>query len=660
MTFSAALRTAQAFPPLALVSALSLCFGAPAAAQDGAMPSVLITGSRFPSAAELPPIGATVITADEIRRAGVSDVNQAIRKIGGVYGRQSLDSSPDFALDLRGFGSNSSENMVVMLDGVRMNENELASPTLSTIPIETVERIEIIRGGSAVLFGEGATGGVIQIVTKRPGKDSGRGSLRAEVGQFHQHDVRASVAQSWEGMSLDAAIGNQGTDNYRANSEFRQTALSAGAQWTLGAGRVGVRIDSARQDSRFPGSLTLAQFLANPRQTLTPNDFGSLDSDRFSAFIEQRVGGVELAAELSHREKNVKANYVFNYGGADTVSKLAYDSEQTQFSPRLRHLSQFGGMLNELVGGIDLIRWNRVTSADFSKADASQDSKAIYFRDEIRWDAAHNGRLSIGARHEVFDKDYVDPLSFTPAPESSSQGLNAWEVQGSYSVLPRVTVHAKAGQSYRMANSDENSYRASTAVLKPQTSHDLELGVSFADAGQELSARAFRHNLVNEIFFDPTIGYGTNTNLDPTRREGFEIDAKARIAADWNVSGHLQHVKASFTEGPNAGREMVLVPKNVISARLSWAPSSGQSADIGAQWVDNQRYGSDFTNTCAARIPSHTTIDARYARTIGKWEFALAGLNLADKQYFSNAFGCESGIYPGDGRQVKLSARYDF
>jgi iron complex outermembrane receptor protein len=64
--------------------------------------------------------------------AGVNDVNAAIRKIGGVFGRQSLDSSPDFALDLRGFGTNGAQNMVIMVDGVRLNENELASSVLST------------------------------------------------------------------------------------------------------------------------------------------------------------------------------------------------------------------------------------------------------------------------------------------------------------------------------------------------------------------------------------------------------------------------------------------------------------------------------------------------------------------------------------------------
>ncbi|STR25353.1 Outer membrane receptor for monomeric catechols [Janthinobacterium lividum] len=89
-------------------------------------------------------------------------------------------------------------------------------------------------------------------------------------------------------------------------------------------------------------------------------------------------------------------------------------------------------------------------------------------------------------------------------------------------------------------------------------------------------------------------------------------------------------------------------------------PKDGQSADFGAQWVDSQRYGSDFANTCNAKVPSFTTFDARYARKFGAWEVAVNALNLTDKQYFTNAFSCKGGIYPSNGRQMKLSARYDF
>eukprot|EP01030_Chromulinospumella_sphaerica_P009287 gene9287-9097_t len=120
------------FRPRRLAAAVALCFTSvtpltvlaqEVAAQTAqmaqlaqALAPVVVTGARFDADAALPPIGAIVIQSEDIQRAGVNDVNSAIRKIGGVYGRQSLDGSPDFSLDLRGFGSNSSQNMVIVLD----------------------------------------------------------------------------------------------------------------------------------------------------------------------------------------------------------------------------------------------------------------------------------------------------------------------------------------------------------------------------------------------------------------------------------------------------------------------------------------------------------------------------------------------------------------
>jgi iron complex outermembrane receptor protein len=658
MTSAVAAGVRPALRPLALACALSLSIlAANACAQDVLPSTVVVTGARFPSDAALQPIGATVITQDQIRRAGVNDVDAAIRKVGGVFGRQSLDGSPDFSLDLRGFGSNSAQNMVIMVDGVRLNENELSNAVLSSIPIDTVDRIEITRGGASVLYGEGATGGVIQIFTRRAAGEGTHGSVFAEAGQFHEHDVRASLSQTAGPIAADLAVQRQGTDNYRANSAFDQTSFSLGLQTRFDGGRAGIRIEDARQDSRLPGSLTLAQFEADPRQTVTPKDFGSIDTSRVTAFTEYRMGAVDLAAELSHRERNVHADYL----SSGFASINAYDGRQDQFSPRARYLANVGGMRNELVGGVDLIRWKRKTTSDYSLADASQNSKAAYLRDELRFDPAHDGRLALGGRHEVFDKKYSDPLAGN-APDDTSQSQNAWELQASYKPLPLIEVFAKAGQSYRVANADENSYRSSSDVLKVQTSHDQELGASLGDAARKLTGRVFRHDLRNEIFYDPTLlgGWGANTNLDPTRREGFEIDLDAGLAPGWRATAHLQHVNARFTEGPNAGREMVLVPKNVATARLAWQPTGNQTFDAGAQWVDRQRYGSDFDNSCAAHIPAYVTFDARYALKLGRWELAASGLNLADRHYFSNAFGCQSGIYPSDRRQMKLSARYEF
>ncbi|NYE62271.1 iron complex outermembrane receptor protein [Duganella sp. 1224] len=658
---------ASVFRPRLLAAAVSLCFAAPLAAhaddaaQAGqALTSVVVTGARFDADPSLAPIGATIISADEIRRAGAGDVNAAIRKIGGVYGRQSLDGSPDYGLDLRGFGTNSSQNLVIVVDGVRLSENELSNAILSTIPIDTVERIEILRGGASVLYGDGATGGVINIVTKRPGQYSSRGSVFLEGGQFHAGEARVSAAQAWDGFAADATLDRQRTDNYRDNNAFKQTHFSGGAQWFANDyDRAGFRYEGARQDMRFAGSLTEAQFNANPRQTLTPNDNGSLDSDRLTVFGQYRLFGHDLAADLSYRKKTVASTYVF--GGIPSTS--TYDSKQLQFSPRVRKLGALRGMVNELVAGVDFIKWERSTVSGFSAADANQKSKALYLRDELRFDPAHEGRVSAGVRRELFDKDFSDPLNYATTAYNVVQGLNAWELQASYMPVSALTVFGKLGQSYRVANVDENAVTpVINKALAPQQSHDMELGASYATATQKLTARVFRHNLTNEIFYDPTanFGFGANTNLDPTRRQGLELDAEQRLAAAWTVNAHYQHVQATFRDGVNDGREMVLVPKNTLTARLSWTPASGQTADIGAQWVDKQRYGSDFDNSCAGEMPSFTTLDARYARTFGRWEWAVSGQNLADKHYYSQAFACKGGIYPADGRQLKLSARYTF
>lgn len=649
-----------AWQPLALVSALAGLV-IPAFAQtemDQKLEPVTVSASRFESSKA--PISATVITAEQIRESGIGNVNEAIRKIGGVFGRQNFSGTSDYSLDLRGFGTNSDQNVAIFVDGIRISENELQPAMMSAIPIESVERIEIVRGGSGVLYGDGATGGTIQIITKRGISNGTHGSIVASVGNRGEEELRASLAKGWDGFSFDANLGSLRSDNYRDNNELKQANFSGGLQWTSQDTRVGLRVDAAREDFGLPGSLTWDQYKQDPQQTVSPFDKGSLDSNRYTFFGEQRVGNLQLAADLSYREKISKSTMFF--GGPASRSRA--ESETTQFSPRLKYLSEFSSVRNEFVAGMDFMNSNRSTTSDFSDADGSQDSVAIYMRDEIRFGKA---RVAFGLRHEEFDQDFSDPLSFSLTDYDQSYSLNAWDLQGTYELTPIASVFAKAGRSYRVANIDEYTFSPNNEALVPQRSNDLELGTTFDNKISKVTARVFRHNLTNEIFYDPTIansnswnGVGANVNLDPTRRQGIEIEASTRIASDFVISGVLQHVSAKFRSGPNGGKEMVLVPKNIATVRMSWLPRNGQSADVGVQWVDSQRYGSDFSNTCSARIPSFATLDARYAIRMGGWEFAISGSNLTDKDYFSQAFGCQSGIYPDAGRAVRLSARMDF
>jgi iron complex outermembrane receptor protein len=616
--------------------------------------SVVIIGSRFPSTADSTPIGASVITATEIRNAGIDNVNEAIRKLAGIYGRKNTRGTQDYDLDMSGFGANSANNLVILVDGVRLSESEQSVALLSSIPIDSVARIEIVRGGSSVLYGDGATGGVIQIITKQTGPTPFTGSVSAEVGQFYDRMGAVSLTRGWDQVNLSLNLSDQLSDNYRMNNDLNQQNANGALTWYFGEGRVGLRIDSSHQKFGLPGALTLAQFNQDPRLSLTPLDNGSVALDRYTAFFEQQLGKWQVAAELSTRKRTTKANFV------SMQSNVTYSGWQTQFTPRLRYADNFGDMQNELVVGLDLMNWNRQTDSNFSLDYATQKSSAIYFRDEMTFEKA---RFAFGARHEVVDKSSVDPFKGANDNYDIVQGVNAWELQGSYAFSPVINLFTKVGQSYRVANVDDNSFtEVPNTPLLPQLSHDLELGAELGDINQQLILRLFRHQLTNEIFFDPLAnnGFGANSNLDPTRRQGVAVDIKYRWSQQWRFSAQAQHVQAVFTEGANEGKELVLVPKNTISAHINWVPGDGQKAYVGAQWVSTQRYGNDFTNTCSTLIPSYVTFDARYARTFGDWEWSVSGSNLLNKQYFSNAFGCRSGIYPDDGRQLKVALRYDF
>jgi len=653
-------RSLAAFKPLALVSALaSLSFPVAAQVETGQKLSpVTVSESRFENTPASSPIGATVITAEQIREAGIGNVNEAIRKIGGVYGRQNLNGTSDFALDLRGFGGTSDQNLVVLVDGIRISENEQATAIMSSVSIENVERIEIVRGGSSVLYGAGATGGTIQIITKRGLVNKTRGVVFVEAGNRNAHEIRASLAKGWDAFSFNANIGSLQTDNYRVNNKLKQENFSGGLEWALANGRVGMRVESARQDSGLPGGLTWNQYLQNPRQTLTPLNTASIDTNRYTLFAEKKFGTWDLAFDLSHRDRESESFY------APTSRSVAY-GRATQFSPRARHKSSFGSSSNEFVMGVDLLDSNRrVESVGSATVPvSSQRSKAIYLRDELKWDRF---TLAAGLRHERFSEDANSGFS----EYGRKLSLNAWDMQGVYQFDKAWSFFVKSGKSYRVANVDDNGFTLNNALLLPQTSQDIELGTSFVAGKNAFTTRVFQHKLTNEIFYDPVIanpsswnGQGANVNLDPTKREGVEVEASAGLMHDLALKAVVQHVSAKFTAGPYAGREMTLVPRNTVTLRLNWLPGNGHSADIGVQWADSQRYAGDFTNACGERIPSYALLDARYAFRRGPWEFAVTGNNLTDRDYYSQAFGscrASASIYTDPGRSVKLSIRRDF
>ncbi|HEX7890411.1 MAG TPA: TonB-dependent receptor [Ramlibacter sp.] len=618
-----------------------------------------VLATRFPESAETLPLGVSVVTADRIQASGAATVNEAIIRLLGVPGRQDLLGTDDYTLDLRGFGTTADNNQVVILDGMRLNEADLAGTRLSGIPIESVERIEVLRGSGAVLYGEGATGGVIVITTKAgSGREQGSGgSIYGAAGSHGLSDLRANARVSTAGgFSLDAHAQNRETDGHRENQMSRLQAGSATGQWSNGWLRLGARVAEDKLDAQLAGPLSAAQYAANPRQSVPPfdNDRAMVRNERVGVFAQADVGNWQLGFDAAQREKKLRS---INFG-----APFDYDVDATSYGLRARHESGIGSAKNALVLGVDVNEWKRDILGAFG-SEATQRSRGFYVKDDVT--LAAGTRISAGVRTERFDKDIASADGTTKLAARQ----NAWELGISQPLGAGWTGYARMGRSFRLANVDEFSFTNPDVPLRPQVSRDYELGARWGYTGGKLEARLYRSNITDEIGFDPdgvgpfsAFGFnGSNINFDPTRRQGLELDWNHALTAALGLRVNAALRDAKFRSGPHSGKDVPLVPRQALAVRADWTPVAGHRVGAGVNWVSRQ--SADFDNRC--RIPAYTTADARYAWQFHpQAEFAVGVSNLFDRKYYTQAFDCMNGqttsIYPEAGRQVTASLRVRF
>lgn len=613
----------------------------------------VVTATRFAEAGSGLTFGVSVITADEIQKSGATTVNEAISKLLGVPARLDFFGGGNSTLDLRGFGTTANSNQVVVVDGLRLNEADLSSPSLAGIPVDSVERIEVLRGNGAVLYGEGATGGVIVITTKA-GKGVKRGNaaqLYGAVGSYGLRDARASATLAAGDFSLDVAANRRETDNHRDNFRSVIDGASLTGQWSNDWLRLGARYARDSLESGLPGGLTAAQYASNPKQTSRPFDNGSVDNERQGVFAEALVGDWQLGADLGWRTKK--------FISRRPTSVYEYDVDASTMGLRARHEAKGSSLSNVLIFGTDNSDWKRVIAGAFG-TESNAKSRAYYVKDDVTL-LSTGTRLSVGLRTEQLKKD------LTPPTTRLEDRLHAWDLGLSQPLSQDVTIYGRVGRSFRLANADEFSFTTPLIPIKPQTSKDLELGTRWNYGEGKAEVRAYRSDLTNEIGFDPRFpnpiafsGFGANINFDPTRRQGLELEVSHALTKtiDMRVNAALR--KASFRSGSYAGKDVPLTPRQTLAIQADWQVAAAHRLSGGVNWVAKQH--PDFSNACT--IPAYATADARYAYKFKNAEFSLGVSNLTDRKYYSQAFSCTAGvtssIYPEAGRVFTAAVRVNF
>ena len=639
--------------------------------------TVIVTASRFKSSALDQPIAVQVITADEIRDSSATTVSEVLSKVGGVHTRINFTGIPDSPLDLRGFGFTGDQNTLVLLNGLRISENEGAPARLSAIPIDSIERIEILRGGGAVLYGGGATGGTINIITRSADLDGLSGNVSALAGSHNLRDLRGGMQYGSGDWGLSLNVQRYENDNYRDNNRAELNTMSGELRFGGREGFVAFNFSADDQKSRLPGARTEAQLSSDPRGATTPKDFINSRSELFSLRGEKRFGEVTLALDLGQRNKTFSSfgtgTYVF-FGVQTFTNRMNTDMDVTNVSPRMLWKTELAGMENRLTVGADWSDWtytNRSNGTDTlfgnsaTRTVGNQDNRAVYFRNEL---AVTSGtRLSLGGRRENVEQDQEEYL--TPLPKASIEHhLSAYELALQQDLGAGYSAYGRLGRSFRVATIDENrcQFPPCGPLLKPQRSHDRELGVQWSGKGASFRAGLYEMDIDDEIHFN-ALAF-SNMNLSPTRHRGLELEGKLPIGETVEVAARYTWTKASFREGiyggvDVTGHDVPVVPKDRIGLNLGWQATAATRLTFNVNYVGSQRYDNDQANRFRS-MPSYTVADIKISHTMGAWRLAAGLNNLFDEDYYSygviNGAATTFNAYPEDRRNAYVSAEYRF
>ncbi len=633
---------------------------------------IVITATRFAETDPHIPADISVITREDIQNTPATNLPDLLKATAGIevrplYGAMGIDAT----IDLRGFGDTAGSNTLVLLDGQRLNPIDSGSISWSLVPLASIQRIEIIRGAGTVLYGDRATGGVINIVTDKSGP---RAAFAEGIGgSYGYRGGDAGVSAGADGIYFRATGHYADSDGWRHNSQADQQALSGRVGHMMPGGEVYTDFAIYKDSNGLPGALLTNQYRDNPTLARTPFDSQHRDGYRARPGVSVRLSdSVTFEAEVSAERENYDSDNV------SFASVFTRKRAMVSATPRVRWVQQLSGMRNETVAGFDFydgkVDATSIGSPSVIPEFAKQLSAASYLQNVTelskRWFLTVGGREQSVNQH-AGEGAYTTNFGAGPVPVpafdgSAARSRAAWDVglvyQGS---LWRA--FGKYGSVFRFANTDElfgfdpfTGNPVFAGNLLPQHGRIGEVGASAAAGAASARLSAYRLDLTDEIDFDGTTF--TNVNLPPTRRQGLEAEIDWAVISRLKLHAAYTYLDARFAGGPNAGNEIPLVARNKASLQLVSSNGAIGTYTVAITTVGNRRYSGDFANALGT-LAGYTTVDLQGRWTIARWTVTARLINALDRRYAPFAgystFLADHYYYPADARSAFVSVRYD-
>jgi iron complex outermembrane receptor protein len=686
---------------IAVAAVAVACTIAPARAQDQkdeqivSLPTLDVWASRpGGGVAALPGASSSVITAQDIERSSTSSLPDILAERAGIQVQHVIggtNGSRD-VVDMRGFGATATSNVLVLVNGRRFNDFDLQGFDFSAIPLNSIERIEIIRGNTgAVLYGDGAVGGVINIVTKTGIGQRATGRVEAAFGSFNLKEGRASAAASSGPFSIAANVIGTDTDGYRQNSALRQRGAALDMRYTVDQGSVYFNFLADEQKQGLPGgrtvdpSIGLDQVKNDPRGAATPGDYGNKQGKNFLLGFTRMLGsGVELIVDGSYRRKDQQGELLFLGVPFNAVDSTI---ETASITPRLKIGTRAFGLPLNILTGFDYYntQYHSDRSQDFNSRpyhiyDIRQTTAGFYGNGTLA--VRPDTDITVGIRlqrNTLSARDNYDPtapaccLDAEGIPLDRSEWKQAWQVGFEHRFNPALAVFGHVAQSFRVPNADERIGQAPTFVfpapiptnfsLKTQTSREIEIGFRGNQGPVSWQISAYDMHLEDEIFF--SAASGTNVNLDPTRRYGVESEATYRVLDNLRLKGGLAYTRTVFTEGPFTGNDVPLVSRWSGFTGLSWDIWQRYAVyDVVVRYAGERVMDNDFANT-QKMIPARAIVDMRVGGEVKNFFWSFTVQNVFDDQYYDYAIASpftagRFSAYPQPGRTYMFRAGAQF
>ena len=631
------------------------------------MDTVVVTGTRTEQQIKRVPANVTVISPEDIQTSNANNVVDLLRTEQGIVVRDWMGNGKTAGVDLRGFGETASSNSLVLIDGRRVNSIDLSGIDWTQIPLEQIDRVEIVRGTGTVLYGDNAVGGVINIITKTP----------SEKMTFNAEAISGSYSRNKEQISLGGRNGDIGaslfasydsSDGYRENSELRAKNIGGKIVFDPTA-FLGLRLSSSYHSDIYgmPGSLSAVDVAADRRSSNNPLDGA-----------KTRDGYLNLGVDLDLEENG---SIVTDFSYRDRTSDSRWGSflsgNQTEtwgFTPRYTLDKEIFDHGNMLIVGTDLYWSEQDTAAFFfgpsSRSDIERDSLGFYANDEFS--LLENLILSVGARRErvQYDLKQLDMTGFlAPLDDTVTERENGFSAGLTFLYSGNSSLFVRANRSFRFPLTDEfilydylNGLQFVNADLKPQRGRHYEMGIRHYFAKNiQGNVTLFRAEIKDEIFFNPDTF--ENTNHPKTLHQGIEIGSKADFWGKLTVFGNYTYEKTRFEKDPYKSNDVPAVPRHKANFGFrvyDFIPRLIFSADynyVGASYVI-----SDQANSLK-KLDDYSTIDLKLSYAVKNVEAFFGLNNLINEEYseygVAGGGGTTRNFYPAPERNWLLGVKID-